>query len=103
LQAAKDMGDLAAKGINSFKFFMAYKGALQVTDEELLGGFDRCKELGAVPMVPPPPPLPPLGMLTYFQIANAAAENPGTVVSNSINDDAAARLLPRVEFGTFGK
>ena len=45
------MGDLAAKGINSFKFFMAYKGALQVTDQELLGGFERCKELGAVPMV----------------------------------------------------
>ena len=51
LQAAKDMADLAAKGINSFKFFMAYKGALQVTDEELIGGFERCKELGALPMV----------------------------------------------------
>ena len=49
------MGDLAAKGINSFKFFMAYKGALQVTDQELLGGFERCKELGAVPMVPKSP------------------------------------------------
>ena len=54
VQAAKDMGDLAVKGINSFKFFMAYKGALQVTDQELLGGFERCKELGAVPMVPLP-------------------------------------------------
>ena len=51
LQAAKDMADLAAKGINAFKFFMAYKGALQVTDEELIGGFERCKELGALPMV----------------------------------------------------
>jgi len=39
------------KGINSFKFFMAYKGALMVTDEELLQGFKKCKELGAVPQV----------------------------------------------------
>lgn len=31
------MGVLAKKGINSFKFFMAYKGALQVTNEELMG------------------------------------------------------------------
>jgi len=38
-------------GINSFKFFMAYKGALMVTDEELLQGFKKCKELGAVPQV----------------------------------------------------
>lgn len=45
------MAALVAKGVNSFKFFMAYKGALQVTDEELLGGFERCKELGALPMV----------------------------------------------------
>eukprot|EP00798_Chlamydomonas_sp_ICE-L_P016372 gene16372-22574_t len=47
----KDMGTLAEKGINSFKFFMAYKGALMVSDEELIKGFSRCKELGAVPQV----------------------------------------------------
>jgi dihydropyrimidinase len=38
-------------GINSFKFFMAYKGALMVTDEELLQGFKKCRELGALPQV----------------------------------------------------
>lgn len=38
-------------GINSFKFFMAYKGALMVTDEELIQGFKKCKELGALPQV----------------------------------------------------
>jgi dihydropyrimidinase len=38
-------------GINSFKFFMAYKGSLMVSDEELLQGFKKCKELGAVPQV----------------------------------------------------
>lgn len=39
------------KGVNSFKFFMAYKNALMVTDEELINAFSRTKELGAVAMV----------------------------------------------------
>ena len=30
---------------------MAYKGALMVTDEELLKGFARCRDLGALPQV----------------------------------------------------
>lgn len=30
---------------------MAYKGALMVTDEQLIKGFARCKELGALPQV----------------------------------------------------
>lgn len=38
-------------GINSFKFFMAYKGALMVNDELLLEGFKKCKSLGALAMV----------------------------------------------------
>ncbi|GBF89372.1 dihydropyrimidinase [Raphidocelis subcapitata] len=50
-KVAKDMGELTKLGINSFKFFMAYKGALMVTDEELINGFSRCKELGALPQV----------------------------------------------------
>ena len=66
-QVSQDMETLVNAGINSFKFFMAYKvaaripvsflafialqGSLMVTDEELLFGFDRCKELGALPMV----------------------------------------------------
>ena len=33
------------------KFFMAYKGALMVSDAELLSGFERCRELGALPQV----------------------------------------------------
>ncbi|XVE78996.1 hypothetical protein DITRI_Ditri14bG0022700 [Diplodiscus trichospermus] len=39
------------KGINSFKFFMAYKGALMISDELLLQGLERCKSLGALAMV----------------------------------------------------
>ncbi|XP_022731488.1 dihydropyrimidinase [Durio zibethinus] len=39
------------KGINSFKFFMAYKGALMINDELLLQGLRRCKLLGALAMV----------------------------------------------------
>ena len=69
------MGALAAEGINSFKFFMAYKGVFQVDDLQLLRGFQRCKQLGALPQVhlsasPPPPggPAPhPLCMLALTQ------------------------------------
>ncbi|XP_050897622.1 dihydropyrimidinase [Lathyrus oleraceus] len=39
------------KGINSFKFFMAYKGALMIGDELLLQGLKMCKSLGALAMV----------------------------------------------------
>ncbi|GMP91485.1 hypothetical protein CsSME_00042165 [Camellia sinensis var. sinensis] len=39
------------KGINSFKFFLAYKGALMVKDELLLEGLKKCKSLGALAMV----------------------------------------------------
>ncbi|XP_075218623.1 collapsin Response Mediator Protein isoform X1 [Lycorma delicatula] len=37
--------------VNSFKTFMAYKGALMVTDTELYHIFTACKELGALAMV----------------------------------------------------
>jgi hypothetical protein len=47
------MGALAAAGVNSFKFFLAYKGALAVTDAQLLKGLARCKELGALPLACP--------------------------------------------------
>lgn len=50
------MGDLTVAGINSFKFFLAYKGAFAVTDAQLLKGLARCKELGALPMVRPSQP-----------------------------------------------
>ncbi|KAI5075203.1 hypothetical protein GOP47_0009279 [Adiantum capillus-veneris] len=51
-RVASDMEMLVKdEGINSFKFFMAYKGALMVTDEELLQGLKKCKELGALAQV----------------------------------------------------
>ncbi|XP_052185521.1 dihydropyrimidinase isoform X2 [Diospyros lotus] len=39
------------KGINSFKFFLAYKGSFMVNDELLLEGLKKCKSLGALAMV----------------------------------------------------
>ncbi|MGR3757607.1 MAG: dihydropyrimidinase [Tranquillimonas sp.] len=39
------------RGINTFKHFMAYKGALMVNDDELFASFRRCAELGALPLV----------------------------------------------------
>jgi len=38
------------KGVNSFKFFMAYKGALMVNDEQMLNGFKKAASLGAISM-----------------------------------------------------
>ncbi|KAF8364936.1 hypothetical protein HHK36_033084 [Tetracentron sinense] len=37
--------------INSFKFFLAYKGSLMISDELLLHSFKKCKSLGALAMV----------------------------------------------------
>ena len=55
MQVSSQMAKIVQKGINSFKFFMAYKGALMVGDELLLDGMQRCKELGALAMVEPCP------------------------------------------------
>ena len=38
-------------GINTFKHFMAYKGALMVNDDEMFASFQRCAALGALPLV----------------------------------------------------
>src|SRR5258707_29213 len=38
-------------GINTFKHFMAYKGALMVNDDELYNSFARCAQPGAMPLV----------------------------------------------------
>ncbi|MCC6304564.1 MAG: dihydropyrimidinase [Rhodobacteraceae bacterium] len=46
-----EMREVVARGITSFKHFMAYKGALMVNDEELFASFRRCAELGAVALV----------------------------------------------------
>lgn len=51
-QTAADMEVLVKeKGINSFKFFMAYKNVFMVDDEIMYKAFLKAKELGAVPMV----------------------------------------------------
>ena len=39
------------RGINTFKHFMAYKGALMVNDDEMYSSFKRLSELGATAMV----------------------------------------------------
>jgi len=50
-QVSADMGKLVKEGLNSFKFFLAYSGSLAVTDDQLISGFRRSKELGALPIV----------------------------------------------------
>lgn len=50
-QVFNEMAKVVDGGINSFKHFLAYKGALMVNDEELFASFNRCAELGAMPMV----------------------------------------------------
>jgi dihydropyrimidinase len=48
----EEMGVLAReRGVNSFKHFMAYKGAIMVSDDQLLHSFRRCQELGALATV----------------------------------------------------
>jgi dihydropyrimidinase len=48
----KDMGTLVRDhGVNSFKHFMAYKGAIMADDEILVNSFTRAVELGAIPTV----------------------------------------------------
>ncbi|MFD1910797.1 dihydropyrimidinase [Halodurantibacterium flavum] len=46
-----DMEQVVARGVNSFKHFMAYKGALMVNDDEMFASFTRCAQLGALPLV----------------------------------------------------
>ncbi len=50
-QVFEEMPEVVARGIPSFKHFLAYKGALMVNDEELFASFRRCAELGALPLV----------------------------------------------------
>jgi len=45
----RDMGILTKEhGVNSFKHFMAYKGAIMCDDEVLVNSFTRARELGAI-------------------------------------------------------
>ncbi|PHP67653.1 dihydropyrimidinase [Zhengella mangrovi] len=50
-QVFNEMPQVVEKGITSFKHFMAYKGALMVNDDEMYASFQRCAELGALPLV----------------------------------------------------
>jgi dihydropyrimidinase len=47
----REMDAVVRRGVNTFKHFMAYKGALMVEDDEMYASFKRCAELGALPLV----------------------------------------------------
>lgn len=47
----EEMEQVVGRGVNSFKHFMAYKGALMVNDDEMFASFQRCAALGALPLV----------------------------------------------------
>lgn len=50
-QVWNEMEEVTKRGINTFKHFMAYKGALMVDDDEMFSSFQRCAALGALPLV----------------------------------------------------
>ncbi len=50
-QVFDEMPKIVDRGINTFKHFMAYKGALMVDDDEMVASFRRCAEIGAIPLV----------------------------------------------------
>ncbi|TYB89725.1 dihydropyrimidinase [Oceaniovalibus sp. ACAM 378] len=50
-QVFDEMKAVTERGINTFKHFMAYKGALMVNDDEMFASFQRCAELGGLPLV----------------------------------------------------
>lgn len=50
-QVWREMAEVVDRGITSFKHFMAYKGSLMVDDDEMFSSFQRCAELGALPLV----------------------------------------------------
>ena len=51
-EVSREMGEIVnTHGVNTFKHFMAYKGALMVDDDVLFRSFKRCAELGATALV----------------------------------------------------
>lgn len=50
-QVFNEMAEVVDRGINTFKHFMAYKGALMVDDDEMFSSFQRCAAIGALPLV----------------------------------------------------
>ena len=47
-EAEKDFREIVKRGVSSFKVFLAYKGALGVTDDELYHTLKLAKELGVI-------------------------------------------------------
>lgn len=50
-EVSNAMAAVVARGVTTFKHFMAYKGALMVDDAAMFASFRRCAELGALPLV----------------------------------------------------
>jgi dihydropyrimidinase len=51
-RTAEEMGTVVNEmGVNTFKHFMAYKGALMVDDDIMFKSFSRCAQLGATALV----------------------------------------------------
>jgi dihydropyrimidinase len=50
-QIFDEMAEVVTRGVNTFKHFMAYKGALMIQDDEMFASFQRCAALGAMPLV----------------------------------------------------
>ena len=50
-QIFNEMEEVVKRGVNTFKHFMAYKGALMIEDDEMFASFKRCAALGAMPLV----------------------------------------------------
>ncbi len=50
-QVFDEMAEITKRGINTFKHFMAYKGALMIEDDEMFASFSRCADIGGMPLV----------------------------------------------------
>lgn len=50
-QIFDNMETVVGRGVNSFKYFIAYKSALMVNDDGMFTSFTRCAALGALPLV----------------------------------------------------
>ncbi|MEM7025327.1 MAG: dihydropyrimidinase [Pseudomonadota bacterium] len=48
---SQQMAAVVERGVNSFKHFMAYKGAIMIDDEIMFKSFSRCRDLGTLPLV----------------------------------------------------
>src|SRR3954469_5701593 len=47
-QAERELKEIVKRGVSSFKIFLAYKGALGITDEELYKTLQLAKQLGVI-------------------------------------------------------